>query len=487
MRDQSEVPAEFVSYVDGRLPALEAAAHRLTGDDLQAERLCQDLLTLVALRWRRLSRADTQDGVEPGESADVYLTRLFRQEAFDQGAQQVPLRLDVPVPRRRYRAGRLTPTDEAGLIWERARRTIRRRLLIGAGAAGVLAVIAVCQRGKGGDTASSETTEVRPTTLPSGAELGPDKFGALVSIPGVPPQIAVPTGDFPLLTADPVRRAMLLMAVSRTDTSPIVVLGDDGRWRKVNLAPALTALWLHAGALSPDGLRAAFGTSTGTTVVDLTTGQAQEYSATPEPTRPVWLGPRHLVLGVKNLLDVTTGQTSAFPTRPDDVLTPRHADPVGDPATRLIELLSVGEPATAAARIRRWTQAGTEVVTQLNGPLAELIGPWRGGGFGYGGDDGLLARLCMTTAAYNVGAASAVVAVIRPKTARVERTLLIDPNQSGSVRLLGFADEKHVLLSLVVQGAQQVVSWDLAAGGVNLAATVQSEGVIAFPDLTSAA
>jgi hypothetical protein len=486
MRDRSEAPADFVSYVDGRHPALESAAHRLTGDDVQTERLCQDLLTLVALRWRRLSRADAQGGLEAGESADVFLARLFRQEVFDQGAPEIPLRLDIPVPRRRIRTGRLTPADEAGLIWERARRTIRRRLLIGGSAAAVLAVIAVCQRGRGSDTASTDNADSRPTALPSGAELGPDKFGSLISLPGVPTQIAVPTGDLPLITADPVRRAVLLMAVSRTDTSPIVVLGDDGRWRKVNVAPSLTALWLHAGALSPDGLRAAFGTSTGTTVVDLTTGQARDFSATPEPTRPVWLGPRHLVMGVKNLLDVVTGETAPFPTKPDDVVTPRHFDGTTNPATRLIELLSVGQPATAAARIRRWKE-GAEVVTQLNGPLAELIGPWRGGGFGYGGDDGLLARLCMTTASFDVGTASAVVAVIRPKTARVERTLLIDPNQSGSVRLLGWADDKHLLLSLVVQGAQQVVSWDIAAGGVNLASTVQSEGVVAFPDLTSAA
>jgi hypothetical protein len=168
-------------------------------------------------------------------------------------------------------------------------------------------------------------------------------------------------------------------------------------------------------------------------------------------------------------------------------VTPQHFDPASDPATRLVELLSVGEPATAAARVRRWTREGVEQVTQVNGPLADLIGPWRGGGFGYGGEDGLLARACMTTTAANVGTAGSVVAVVRPKSARVERTLLIDPAQSGNVRLVGWADAKRVLLALVTQGVQQVVTWDAVAGGVNLVATVRGDGVLAFPDLTSTA
>jgi hypothetical protein len=492
MRVLSEAPPDFVSYVDGRLPVVESAAQRLSGDDLQAERLAQDLLTLVALRWRRLAKADAKNTLEPGDSADLYLTRLFRQEAFDQGAPQVPLRLDVPVPlRRRHRGGRLSLADEAGLIWERARRTIRRRLLIAAGAGGLLAVVALCQRGGGGETASSSgQQDLRPTAPPPGADVAPASPGPAVTVAGVPPQIEPPGGDLPLLSADPVRRATVLMALGRADTSPIVVQGDDGRWRRINVAPALAAPFLHAGALSPDGLWAAFGASTGTTVVNLTTGQAQIYNpASPaaSSTRPVWLGPRHLLLWAKSLLDVGTGQLGAAPAAPEDVVTPQHFDPAGDPATRLIELLSVGEPATAAARVRRWSREGSELVTQVNGPLADLIGPWRGGGFGYGGEDGLLARACLPASAPDGGSAAMVVAVVRPKTARVERALLIAHAQSGGVRVIGWADEKRLLLSLVAQGSQRVVTWDVVAGGVNLVSTIRGDGVLAFPDLTRVA
>ncbi len=431
-----------------------------------------------------MSHTDAKEGLASGESADEYLTRLFRQEALDQGSPQVPLRLDIPVSRRGRRSGRLSVADEAGVIWQRARRTTRRRLLIAAGSAGVLAVIAVCQGTRKSNSSNTAEQVAAPTGLPSGADVAPANPASGPAITGIPAEITPPSGDLPPLAGNPVRRATLLMALSRTDTSPIVVLGDDGRWRKIDAAPALTALWLHAGALSPDGLRAAFGTSSGTTVVDLTTGKSRDYTATPEPTRPVWLSPRHLLLGVHNLVDVVSGETRTFATGPTDVVMPQHDDPTADPASRLIELLSVGEPSTAAARVRRWSSNGTEVVTPINGPLAELVGPWRGGGFGlgnYAGDDGLLVRVC----AINDGGAGVV--VVRAKTAHVERVLVTDPQRSGTVRLLGWSDPVHVLLALVTQGSQQVMRWDIASGAVNVVSTVHSDGVLAFPDLSSVA
>jgi hypothetical protein len=211
-----------------------------------------------------------------------------------------------------------------------------------------------------------------------------------------------------------------------------------------------------------------------------------QYSATPEPTRPIWLGPRHLLMGVKTLLNVDTGKSGPVPAIPDDAVTPQHYDPAGDPAARLVELLSVGVPTTAGARIRRWTPAGAEQVTPISGPLAELIGPWRGGGFGYGGDDGLLARVCLATSAVNVASAASVVAVVRAKTGRVERTLLVDPAQSGGVRIIGWADSKRLILSLTRQNTL-LVAWDVVAGGVTMMSTVRGDGILAFPDLTSAA
>ena len=61
--DPSQAPPEFVSYVEKRLPALDATAHRLTGDDQHAERMARELLAMVALRWRRFGRHDAGSGL----------------------------------------------------------------------------------------------------------------------------------------------------------------------------------------------------------------------------------------------------------------------------------------------------------------------------------------------------------------------------------------------------------------------------------------
>src|SRR5215207_5055397 len=126
MRDPSQAPPEFLSYVERRLPVLDSTAHRLTGDDQQAERLARELLSMVALRWPRLLRSDRKHGLASGESADVYLTRLFRHEAGEFGYPKMSLDLSAPAQSRQRSAlaGALRAADEADLIWEAARRTI---------------------------------------------------------------------------------------------------------------------------------------------------------------------------------------------------------------------------------------------------------------------------------------------------------------------------------------------------------------------------
>lgn len=494
MRDLVQAPPpDFVSYVERCLPALDSAAHRLTGDDVQAERLARELLTLVAVRWSRLRRGDAKQSLSEGQSADEYLVKLFCQEADELGYPQMMLRLDAVVPTRR-RSGlmaSLRPIDEAELIWERARRTVRRRLLLAGVAGGILALVAICQRQSGspslpeGDTAPAP----RSTVLPTGAERAPAEVTGTRTVRGIPREVVVPSGDgVELLSVDPVRRALLLLASSRADTSPIFVLGDDGKWRKVDGAPWDASIWLQPSALSPDGTRAAFGTSTGTVVVDLTTGGSQEFHSAPETTQPVWLGPQYLLLAPDSLVDPATGKASAVPDGPEDTVTPRRPrEPLGDPLARLVQLLSAGQPATAPARLRWWvpSPAGLqEASVPLNGPLTELIGPWRGPGFGIDGDIGLVVRACVPNSVPSVAQTSVVIAVVRPKTGRVERALLVDSAMSGNVRLVGWADERRVLLSLIRPGSQQIVGWDLVAGGLSVVSEVNSDGVVSLPELS---
>ncbi|HCT80972.1 MAG TPA: hypothetical protein DGT23_31285 [Micromonosporaceae bacterium] len=494
MRDLAQAPPlDFVSYVERRLPALDSATHRLTGDDIQAERLARELLTLVAVRWGRLRRSDAKQSLPEGQSADGYLGKLFRQEADELGYPQMMLRLDAVLPTRR-RPGPmegLRPAEEAELIWERGRRTVRRRLLLAGVAGGILALVAICQR-RGGSSSQPEsesTPAPRTTVLPTGAERAPAEVTGTRAVRGIPAEVVVPSEDrVELLSAMPLSRALLLAAASRADTSSIFVLGDDGKWRKVDGAPALANLWLQTSALSPDGTRAAFGTSTGTVVIDLTTGRSSEFHSAPETTRPVWLGPQYLLLAPNSLVDPATGKASAVPEGPEDTVTPRRPlEPLGDPLARLLQLLSVGQPATAPARLRWWVPSADglqQASVPLNGPLTELIGPWRGPGFGIDGDIGLVVRACVPSAVPSVAQTSVVVAVVRPKTGRVERALLVDSGLSGNVRLVGWADERRVLLSLIRPGRQQIVAWDLVAGGLSVVSEVNSDGVVSLPELS---
>jgi hypothetical protein len=288
------------------------------------------------------------------------------------------------------------------------------------------------------------------------------------------------------ISADPVRRALLAVARSRTDTSPILVLGVDFRWRRLDAAPSLAALWMQTNALSPDGRRAAFGTSTGTYVIDLTTGRGLTFHSAPETTRPVWLSSRHLLLGPNTLVIPQTGEVLPVPEGPADMITPRRSgDTSVNPTVGMIELLSVGQPATASARLRRWRAEDSRMLSSsipLTGELTELIGPWRGPGFSVEGDQGFLVRACMPSAIPSVAGASTVIAVVRSTNGKVERALLVDSAVSGTVRVIGWVDTRRVLLSLTRPGRQQVVTWDLLAGGLFLASTIQSDGVLSLPD-----
>jgi hypothetical protein len=445
---------------------------------------------MVALRWRRLDRGDRKHELTAGASADVYLTRLFRQEASEFGYPQMSLNLSamVPVRRRSALAGALRPADEADLIWEAARRAIRRRIILAAVAGGVLGVAAFCQRITG-SSAQSEADPApisRPTVLPTGAERAPTEVTATRQLVGLPQGLDMPPEPVGPISADPVRRALLAVARSRADTSPILVLGEDFRWRQLDGAPSLAALWMQTNALSPDGRRAAFGTSTGTYVIDLTTGRGVTFHSTPETTRPVWLSSRHLLLGTNTLVVPQTGEVLPVPEGPTDMITARRAgDTSANPTSGMIELLSVGQPATASARLRRWRAEDSRMLSSsvpLTGELTELIGPWRGPGFSVDGDKGFVVRACMPSAVPSVEGASAVIAVVRPTNGKVERALLVDSAISGTVRVIGWADGRRVLLSFTRPGRQQVVTWDLFAGGLFLASAIESDGVLSLPD-----
>ncbi|GHJ46322.1 hypothetical protein Cs7R123_36640 [Catellatospora sp. TT07R-123] len=493
-RDPWAVPADFTAWVERRLRPLERGTRQLEGEDQAAQSMARELLTVVAARWPRLRRADTRHGDPAGTAADRYLQQLFAREAADAGLRDA-IRLDldrpVPVPRDQPSYARtLTMADEAALLWERAKTTSRRRVLIGAGLGGFALVAAVC-RMIWADPPEDEPTPRHPRaeasrsavdTLPAAAD---QARLTTLRVPGLPAELA--PGDaakLPALSADPVTRALALLTPSATVGTPVLALGEDGRWRRVDQAGDRVGLGMEESALSPDGLHAAFALVDGVRVVDLATGAGRTYPTPEQPPAVAWLGPGHLLLGVDALLDLRAERLVPCPAGPVDAVTYRGVVPLSGPGP-LTELLSVGQPAAAGARVRRWVLDAAkpgETTVAITGERADLIGPFQGPGFGHG--DGVLARVCSARS----GQQGQAVGVFTTDGA-VRRVLLADESVTGAVRVIGWLDPRRVLLRCVGRvgsgpARQRILAWDLRDGHLALMATVAVEGGLSLPDLT---
>lgn len=194
-------------------------------------------------------------------------------------------------------------TRVAEHAWDLAEaRVRRRRVAVGASlAAAVLVAIAsvarvqsvtapepaLPQRTSAPSSSTGTPTTVRPrSTAPTVSpgitmpRLDPSRVG--VGNPVVSPSALAPTR----LSEDPVSRARLAIS-DPADQTRVLVLGDDSRWRVVDVplrpcihatpeepAPVLTPM-----ALSPDATSLALPQPHGLVVVDLTTGASRSFAA----------------------------------------------------------------------------------------------------------------------------------------------------------------------------------------------------------------
>jgi hypothetical protein len=503
----SAAPADFTNWVARRLPPLEHAARQLTGDDAQAAALARELLGLVAMRWSRLRGNDAEHHAPPGAAADRLLQRLFAREAADAMPQhRVRLDLDRTPPARR--PGRALPTtaeDEAAALWRRGRSTTRRRLLI-AGGVGAVAL------GAAGIRALVTGRDEGPLPLPA-LPTGPVALDGVDELPPVARQLTLPValvaklprelapGDparLPTLSARPTPRALAVLdaATGGGAAGPLLVLGEDGGWRRVDKLPAAAAALLSPGALAPDGTRMAVVTAGELWVVESATGRARKHDAAPQSPVVVWLGPRHLLVAADQLLDVRTGALLPVPVGARDAIAPRRKAGTDAPST-VLELLSAGDPITAPPRVRNWEFDGrnhSEGTVAVTGPGAGRLGQFLGPGFGVAGGGDLVARMCepMGLPARADWRPAEAVAVLDPAAARVRRLLAADADVTGGVTLLGWLDRRRVLLSCgggsgATPGVnQRVLAWDVRDGSLALVATVASDGSLSLADLDGA-
>jgi hypothetical protein len=155
-----EPPPRYVAFVASHLEPLREEAAGVVGGPADAEQLYPEVLTDVAVRWRRL---ELRSRLSRGDAADSYLRRAFvrrsrrwREESFGGGDWAT---VDIEVgrvdraPRRAWSSGatriaafvRPAPNDrailaEAAVAWWHAYEAHRRRRYVAA----LVAVLVLC-------------------------------------------------------------------------------------------------------------------------------------------------------------------------------------------------------------------------------------------------------------------------------------------------------------------------------------------------------
>jgi hypothetical protein len=212
------------------------------------------------------------------------------------------------------RAAECVPApDLAAAVWARSRR-VRRRRQIGAVALATAAIVTTVllvprvddRTGAAHPVPSPSPSMSAQTATPTRAEPSyglppeippdvdpslvqevwtPSRFDGLGWLPSVLPHALDPNarGSTPLST-DPLNRAVA--AVQEPDPGAhVYVLGDDGRWRVVDVVALVDARdaggnggpAMRPGALSPDGTRLAIPQPQALVVVDLTAAKYRRY------------------------------------------------------------------------------------------------------------------------------------------------------------------------------------------------------------------
>ncbi|HEU4423983.1 MAG TPA: hypothetical protein VFR67_15740 [Pilimelia sp.] len=530
MRDRTSPPADFVEFVTRCAGRLHAAAWELTGDLQSASDLVEELLGATAQRWRRLR--PMAENPASRATAIAYVGRLFRREAAAHGA-------GGNRPRRSRRPGHPAydptavgePAELAAAAWGRGRRARQTRVALAAGAV-LLVILALVARPHPAATSDGAAVESSPSPTPAPSRVPP----GLDVIPKPDDQLILPRLVTPLparitlsqpvgpLTSHRISRAV---AIFRLPSSPLLLLGDDGgiRWipekilAPVNVRGGGGEGRLPVGALSPDGSRIALPLTGELALFDVPTASVRKFPV-PERTRSVvWFGNRWLLAGGPTssvLIDMHSRRSTLSSADARTTLAPRGPGVVSgtpvlrdDPAASLaalgpsagplampgaVELLSIGEPATAPARVRRHLATPAGVVGMdiaVTGDLAGWIGPWQGTGFLTGE---WAVRDCVPTGELPpwYGSATLAAAAVNPTSGQVHR-LLVSTGSDGPAMVLGGVGPGTALVrpgAVLVRapgepGTVNLLAWQPGIGQLYLVATLDDEPSMAVADLST--
>jgi hypothetical protein len=508
-RDPLAPPPEFISYVETRLPSLIRGTRRYVPDERMADQLARDLLSGVAVRWPWYARGVPMMGklfkrdADPVAAADRFLVKAFHEGVKDYGEPQnvQPLRLDsaeqmpeAPPPRT-FMRGRLSVAEEAQLLWERSAQTLRRRGLIIGGLAVMGALVFVSRPRPEPATVTAETPpspEPSVTAVPRGMQVLPtlteqSQFRHRKS--PIPSYLDFSKAATPMPKG---RRALGIFSPAEQSS---VVLLDDG---KTYLLPQIEIRVDTPAAMSPDGRWVAYQQADKIALFDISTQVSHALAVNANLATPIWLDSTHLMVSVSNggqIVSTAGAIQQVLPVDISDTVVPQgYPALAGDPALRATELLSIGQPATAPARVRLHKSIkdtdGTDVIVQ--GDQAAWLGLWRGVGFSVRtstnpGDRGLLVRRCQTAGRLpdQYGDPQGAIFAVKAADGKIQRVLInSDSTASDRVEPLGWLDRETVLVTSNSDTASVIVAWHIPDGTLELITVTSTSVHIALADLT---
>jgi hypothetical protein len=253
------------------------------------------------------------------------------------------------------------------------------------------------------------------------------------------------------------------VAVLRSGSGPLTVLGADGSSRQVTDARLLTARLLST-SLSPDGDRVVLPLGGDLLVLTVATGAVTLVPAgatQPEPPALAWRDGHSVVvpaLDGAHQLDLDAGSVTALPgVTGVDVVTGRDR--------RLTELLAVSSATGQSSRIRLWRSdpGGAARDTEdrpTYGP--QWIGVWTGPGWG---SEQLFARACdpgSIALPTRYGVARSAVAALGSNGTHAGTLVAVD----ATLTVLGFLDQTTVLLGAQSARTLTVVAWSPATAAL---------------------
>ena len=552
MRDPVPPPADFVSFVAGHADRLHAAAALVRGPGPAAEALVIDLFAAAAARWARIRpRPDAPAGGRAADYVGELFRREAARHPPTRhpGPPSSAVRLSTarpPAPPTRPRPGR------SRRRWSRSRpRPGPRGAAPGSaghwsGRAPSGWWWPPCWSAPAHRSPSPTTRPVRsgrrhprpprraPETVPAGLDVlpRPDRLEGLPEARSRLPRRISLTKTVGTLRSHPIPYAL---AAFRPPEGPLLLLGPDGRLRSVPeptdtraLAPSgppvdSRQIRLTSTGLSADGTAVAQLAPDGLTVLRVPTGKLLRFPIDERLRWVTWLDPWRLLTGGLTssvLVELTPGRLLPTTLAARTTLTPRAGairpvdavPPVPPTSASLllpsgattppetaqaagrhslpgaVELLPVGEPATAPARLRRHvaTPDGVRPLdTAVSGELAGWLGPWRGGGF-LTQEVALRDFVPVGQLPARYGTAALATAAIDAASGAVIRLLVAATEQAGPPQLLGASGPGFALIRAAgPDGVTYVIGWRVTTGALYLVATIDTDASVALTDLAT--